>query len=383
MTKNSIAVGVDVGYGILKSASKNRNGNTISFKTTSIVGRKEVLNFRPNIDLLERFEVAFGNEQFYTGPLAEIQSGLRYDTMHRSWIKSPYYRALFYVGLGNSIISALKSSDSDDRAEYELNVKVGTGLPVEYFSDDHESLGKDLSGYHEFTLGNSKHGKMRTFKLTLDTIVIPQPFGTYYHEAIDENGELRDERFAKTHVAVIDAGNNTTDISVLHNADYVPKDSHSIEIGGHKVISAVVARINRKYKTNLKKDDYEIIRHIMIKKECQVKSETIDVSDIVEECSYEVGAKILSFLKEQLEQASNISCIVVTGGASNVFFKYILEEYPHAVQVDGDPSLANVSGFLNIASEIMTSENAAGATEAIEEEVEEKFEPEEDLSPGL
>jgi|GEM_PF-5660909 len=344
--QQKINMGIDVGYGMLKIAILDANNKIKAKSWTSVVGSPNKIDFKPNVEALGKFKVSFNDKSFYVSTLA-AQSKTKYNLLYKDWIRKDVFKALFLTGLGNGVASFF---EDNNKKEYDLKLDLVTGLPVSYFKD--REILKDLySGIQEFTLGDDLYGNKKTFRLDINLTVVPQPYGTFYNVAFDQAGELRDDSLATDAVAIIDIGNYTTDLTVLREGDYIQHMSNSTQTGMAKVGKSVAEAISNKYDFDLESRGVEVLSSVLDSGMVRIFGKSVDVSDIVAVSKEEVSSKIISFVKENLGNGSDLAAIIVSGGGASLFFSIFEESFGHASLVPGDPSLANVVGYLKMSND--------------------------------
>ena len=366
MKKFDIIAGIDVGYGMSKGSVQMPNGEMKIVSMPSLVGGVGRVGYDPNLENLKKFEVSFDSgsyeESFYVGPLVETQSSYVIETQYRKWTESAAFKALFLATLASVVRAYFEDGEDSQRTSFEdLNLFIVTGLPVKYYDLDQKTLISNFSGIQEFYMGSDDvDGVVKTkFRVNLTIMAIPQPVGTYYNVSIDEHGKLRDPRLSTAKIAILDIGNNTTDLATMSGQEYMGWTSASIEHGGSKVVDSIVQELNAKYGYEIEKNDLTLAQTILEERKCIISGKEFDVSEIIDRAIRSVGNKILSFAKERLGEGTKYASIILTGGGSNFFKELIKETYPHATTAPGsNPQFSNVVGYLKMARDARTKVEA-------------------------
>ena len=129
----------------------------------------------------------------------------------RQRIDSPEFLVLLRVGIFFGLIK--KDLGRTFLLETKGNIKIRTGLPVDYFETDKEILENKIVGHHRYEV---KVGKRNWVKVNLDIAeddvsVIMQPFGTLWSLAASIQGDLVDNDLLNKNVLIYDGGQHTTD----------------------------------------------------------------------------------------------------------------------------------------------------------------------------
>ncbi len=141
-----------------------------------------------------------GNTEWYVGELARLQSEVRLALAAEGQMKSAENA---FIGV-KAALSLLM-----DGPEQEF--VIGTGLPVATSIDSMKSLSRMLKGELKINVRNDSTQETYNFRAkVLKTVVMPEPYGTYY-KILKERGE---ETAVDT--VIIDIGHGTTDILTMY-----------------------------------------------------------------------------------------------------------------------------------------------------------------------
>ena len=169
-TEKMLACAIDAGYGWTKAIGPA--GESIF---ASAIGTPELGRF--GLDANGTRQLVVDGSTWLVGEEAVEQSRFLQRREDRRWIESDEYHTLF--------IAALDAAINGNGGEHQ--VLLVTGLPLAYY-DDKDALQNRLLG--RFTVqrkGQSpRHVRIRECR------VVPQPFGSLFSLAFDEQGQVVD-----------------------------------------------------------------------------------------------------------------------------------------------------------------------------------------------
>ena len=180
------AVGIDLGYNRVKIF----NGRWEK-QFPSIVGTDDVVLFTgglvedTDIMLEEPYQVRIGEG-------VGVQSRWSYRRQDRDWWKGEEWRALFLAGLSEATWTSGEAV-------------VTIGWPVSWYSDK-GALRAFMLGEHKF----KRSGRDRQTVNIVDARVIPQGLGMGCDYLLDAEGQAKDKRLLKKHVAYVIVGSNNS-----------------------------------------------------------------------------------------------------------------------------------------------------------------------------
>ena len=293
-------VGVDIGYGFTKIKSDSQQ-----FKFPAIVGQGEDLDFQSAIlsddELLNNLNVVIDNEKYFVGQMALRESAFKEFTTNKDRSENKEMEILTKTALSLLV--------KDNNTEF----KVVTGLPVEDYTNQKESVIKTIKGELKvkFILNNKQFTKKAKVS---ECIVIPQPMGTFYNILIDfKDGQVKyNEDFKEARIGIIDPGHLTTDFILIDQMKYVNRQSTSINVGLGESLELIRKEFMSKYNRDIK--DYEMLSHI---ENGYIKNKGERVSlDKYEEKFYQGLANEITSKAKRIWDVNGIDYIYVTGGAA-------------------------------------------------------------------
>ncbi|MHA1271499.1 MAG: hypothetical protein ACTSPY_17030, partial [Candidatus Helarchaeota archaeon] len=141
-----------------------------------------------------------GNQEYYVGELARIQSEVKRAIASEGQMKSAEDT---FIAI-KAALGLLVDKDYDE-------VVIATGVPVATSLGVMKNLSRMLKGELDIKLRNDATGEERSIKIRIQkTLVLPEPYGTYYG-TLKERGE---ETAVDT--VIIDIGHGSTDILTMY-----------------------------------------------------------------------------------------------------------------------------------------------------------------------
>lgn len=317
MTKKSV-VAVDLGFGWTKAVKSNGS----QWSQPSVVGLS-----RPLFDgQARRGDVVFtGNgEEYFVGNLAVRQSDIKYHSINGKKADMLSTEILLKSSLG---VLAPKEQ-----------VNVVTGLPVDYYFSQKESLGQLLrnvsnSNFYQLNLVEEREYMTRT--AINDFKIVPQPFGAAMDYLLNHDGSIARVEDAKKRILVIDIGFYTLDLLVLNSLE-IDKASCSRDTLGVSVAYRLLQRFL--HETIGKAPDIHELDQYVITGEYEGRN----IKPLIVQAFRALANQIQSEV-ESLNMSFHK--FIIAGGASNLVADHFTLP---GIEVLHDPQLANVRGYLKI-----------------------------------
>ncbi len=242
--------------------------------------------------------------------------------LHRDYIETPEYRALFYGAL-----EAMHASRID---------LLVTGLPVHLYETRRERLKNLLLGRHEIRPG---------VVIEIEEVAVTlQPRGSllaYHHEV----GAWQSQ--AEKTFLVIDPGYFTFDWLVTRGLKELPGMSGSAEWAMSEYVRHIeeqlTAHLGDVHTNPARIDEGLRLKHF------RVNGQNIDLS-LFQDHAETIVDRAVSALRNRVGNAQMIDQIILTGGGAPQFLGGLTRAFPkHPIHVLEDPIFANVRGFQIIA----------------------------------
>jgi Actin like proteins N terminal domain len=343
-------VAIDVGFGMLKYISNAKpDWNVIpsaglrGYVSSSNLYSEETINEKKLVVSTKDGTWFIGENALYMPSNNESPR-----TKERDRANDPLSRTLFHTGIALAV--------PDEEGEYDVHIV--TGLPNEdydlFFKDNLQKFLEE-SFEVEFHLGSNKSIKKKINVLSVTIIRQPEGAVTYNQFAFDKEHFLTVSENARDYIGVIDIGHFTTDYALFRDGVII---EDVLLYGSADAVSLVYEKLRRKLLimfaneyglTGFKATDQELdeaIRTGIIK----YNGTEFDCTEQVQETAKEVAQKIAKeILGTWSSEASRLDAILVTGGGSHVFSKYLAEQFEQnkrqGFKVLEAPQFSNVIGF--------------------------------------
>lgn len=293
----------------------------------SVAGPAVSIAFESEMAKKEGLRVEFAGNKYFLGELALRQSPQPISPKNRK-------RDLNLVRL--LILSALaKAGARGDIAT------LSTGLPVSWYKEDHLNLESILIGKAGITI-NGKNVEM-----TIQNVITqPQPWGSLMNSITTPEGKMQDpHRLAAKKVGVIDIGHLTADLILSDSLEYIGNASDSTDGAGAVAFYELLQReIRTRYDEEKTIDE---VAEAAKTGKIVVWGRSVTIPpDMINGCIETTSRTLVQFAQDLWPRAKSYDAILVTGGASALFFEPLRASFPSARLVD-DPQTANVRGFYN------------------------------------
>lgn len=325
-------ISIDFGYGYTKATRGNK---VIIFP--SVLARAHDIRYKKDEISSKHpgFWITDGDEEWFVGELALQQAKPAHQKQLQGRDNNTEDNTQFRVRL---MLSALAQLYPDYKNGGRVRIILATGLPVDHLADA-PALEAALSVRRPVDANNTG------FELeVVETIIMPQPYGTMYGQMFTATGELNKSQ-AVSRAAVIDIGRFTIDAILDEDGDYIDAESGSEEAGIFIVQEALAAKYEAKFGTKATRQQ---IDELLRSGKLNISGEVEDFSDWVEAAIKPVVDATLSLMGRLWDKALDIQRIYVTGGGGILIFKYIKAKYKQAVLVE-NPQTANALGYRNYA----------------------------------
>lgn len=235
----------------------------------------------------------------------------------REWVKSAAY--LMYWQAAMSEMSA---------ACRPVELKVVTGLPIDYYAAQRRWLEILLMGEHQIHRG----GRCRqTFRIA-ELEIIPELMGSLFCCVIDTNGQEHDNVASLGHVAIADVGG--------HNVNYMGVDrmvpqgdeSRTTDAGCWSAVQLVREAIDRQY-PGLNFHDHEVVQ-AMIARQVKWRRQVYDIGRIVDDAVIPLAEAINGVISQLWNGASRFDFILLTGGGALLVEPYVRDQFRDGYPAD-------------------------------------------------
>ncbi len=323
-------VGIDVGFGFTKAYNGK---NFVIFK--SLIGDVSDIQFRASLgddSSTSNLHITLDDKSYFIGSYAELQSNIREFTLDQEKLIEDFVKIL-------AITAAGLCTDTVGP------IHVVSGLPVGYLKRDTKKFKKMVKGTHEITYHN-RNGKDLTKKITIDKIhIIPQPIGSIFNLIFDENGKIKDRKFAKQKLGVVDIGFKTSDFSIFDHLQYIERGSSTMDTGISKCFSVIANKLRQESNINI--ELYRMFKFIesgMIK----IRGKEYNISNLKKRVYSHAATAISADLNRLWENDWDIDTIILSGGGSVELSEYLssnIDGNVIPIGKDVDARFNNVQGY--------------------------------------
>ncbi len=310
-------IAFDIGYSSIKTEVHNN--------IPSIVGPARDLSDIPmlgNLPPEENLQIEVNGEQYFVGQLAAKHSSNPIFSLRKERYDSNQGLVLM-----ETTIALLAGNDSE--------IRVITGLPVDYQKTQRSSLEEKLRGPHRVLLNGQPK---RTF--VQEVKVIPQPMGIFFHHYLDDEAKPTDSRWKNHRVGIVDIGYGTTDIAVVAGGQYVDEYSRSSTLAMGKlnrlVSNAVLQSINHRWEPH---EMDEAIRNGNVR----LRGRNISILEEIAECRKNLADQLIHWIEREWPDYDEMDVILLGGGGGASLYHHLSKTF-HVKLVD-DPQMAVVKGY--------------------------------------
>ena len=322
---------LDMGRGYTKALTST--GGRALFSST--IAPAESGRYESGLGSDDLIEVDVDGVSYWVGRKAEVHSTTTMQTLDSARNGSLEEKVLFYAAASQ----AIKTTEAD--------VAIVTGLPLtDYTKENRARLRALLVGAHDIKAKGKPRRKFAVGKV----LIVPQGVGALYALVLDRNGEVTDPTLADARVGLIDVGRYTVNFALFDSLQYVEASSDTIPHGMHEVLTRVAKDLKTQYGLDWTDRLTEVDRAVRARS-VTVKGVVYGISDIVDAHVVPLADSIVSHARGlSLWRAggAELRSVVVAGGGSGELMPYVVKAFSHARVAEGDPQLANVTGYLRV-----------------------------------
>ncbi|MEM9056538.1 MAG: ParM/StbA family protein [Pseudomonadota bacterium] len=324
-------IGLDIGFGYTKATNGKR---FIVFK--SVYGDATELQFREQLlndpEQEEHLQIELGGRSYFIGELAERQSVERFFTLDQSQFVTEFTKVLALAPLARMV----------DRQE---PVKLVAGLPISHYRRHGKELMEILLGQHELSVVDRDGARRDTVVRIAEVKVVPQPFGSVLNLMLSDLGEVRDKRFLKEKIGVIDVGFRTTDYTIADGTRYSERGSTTADTGISSAFSNIAAKLQESSGVNI-----ELYRMFdaVDRGSIKIHGKRFDLKAIKEHAFSKLAASIATEASRLWASDWDMDRILVSGGGGATLAPFMT---PHLkgevmpIDPGKDSRLNNVRGY--------------------------------------
>lgn len=300
-TLSGFVVGLDVGRSGVKLAFLDSGKNvTTKFFRSVIIPYRE-LTFDQNPKATEMDTVEVNGNKYFVGETALAQGAKESVGLNSNWLEGDEHTAL--------LIRSQRYLNS-----YGVVPKfIVVGLPVNTFKHHAAILARQVK---------------EVFGQDTMVLPVPQPFGVYQDEVLNDSGEIKGSARISGRYAVIDIGHYSTDFLMMNENNWVENSSGSSD--GMYVAVDNLSKTLQGMGINLSAFQ---VQETLISKKVRMFGEEKDFTNEVRGALQSTVQLILQSTKRYIgSDASQLDKIIVAGGGSEVVYPSVAHMWPNAAK---------------------------------------------------
>ena len=240
----------------------------------------------------------------------------------------------------------------------KVNVYLGTGVPVKYYASLKDKYEGELKGSFsvEF-LSGPLEGVTRHLNI-LRSRVLPQSYGVFIKETLNEYGIPTNAKLFSGYVVVIDPGFRTTDIATFYDGVMLdPPNSFSIEKGlkwAYIGVAEKLKEMTSNHENPIETDDKELDKIFRVNGGLYPwNNGSLNLNPIMQTMLTQLGTDISREVKKALKpMLSKLHTVLVAGKVGEMVFEHI--QLDNKLLID-DPQFGNATGFRIMAATLVNN----------------------------
>lgn len=354
-----LVAGADPGFGAIKLDTGDKKvlfpavickGNERIFSTlgnTLINKGSEIETQIASLDVIVKNNSTGVEKHYFMGSLAE---SLNPNEAHYCWDedKSSDEEATALL------VVALALAQQSPKA----NVYLGTGVPVKYYASLKDKYEAELKGSFSVTFRSGPmEGTTRQLNI-LRSRVLPQSYGVFIKETLNEYGIPTNAKLFGGYVVVIDPGFRTTDIATFYDGVMLdPPNSFSIEKGlkwAYIGVAEKLKELTSSHANPIETDDKELDKIFRVNDGLYPwNNGTINLNPIMKSMLNQLGTDITREVKKALKpMLGKLHTVLVAGKVGEMVYEHIQMENKTLID---DPQFGNATGFRIMAANLVNS----------------------------
>ncbi|MBL0714285.1 MAG: ParM/StbA family protein [Desulfosarcina sp.] len=333
--KNRIKlIGVELGFGFTKGFDGHRP--IIMQSVLADRGRPDDEPGSDRNDQNQGFHILIGDQALFVGRRADCD-----------WRspRHPHQPDRLFGDYGQRLTLAILAAYT----EMENPLQLVIGLPVSYFQHLRDPFVNRLTGYHKVSWMQADGSRVPKNIHIHKVHVVPNPMGTYIGLIMDENGQVRDDRFKGRKVVLVDIGFRSTDVIMMDRMRFSSPCSGTIDLGISRSFEAIDRKLRDEAGHGPRFDQlYQGVRMGFIR----IDGQTYNLERVREEAFRNLAEELADNIGHMLAAAWDLDRLLLTGGGARELADYIGPLLPGEVSLienEQDARLNNVQGQLRLA----------------------------------
>ena len=331
---DSLTIGLDIGYGVVKAVT-----DTASISFPSVMGHAREIKFQHEA-IQQKYpgdQMADDDGQWFIGDLAlaQIPVGellrLRGRTANEKTMGNAFRLRLAKTAIAK-LVQGVWGRDV-------VHIRLAVGLPVDHMEDAPE-LKESLLTQH---LIKTDIGEF--IANVTDVMVMPQGYGAIYSQMLTPSGEINvHHTYLRT--GVVDVGTYTVDLALDDDGEFISSESGSIEGGVYTAQERIASMLERKYR---EKVPYKIVEQVLKTGMFTASGTPVDYREDVEEALAPLRSATLGLMSEKWQRGTTVDVIYLSGGGAELVYEQVVQAYPQTKLVV-QAQMANARGYLYYAN---------------------------------
>ncbi len=252
------------------------------------------------------------------------------------------------------LIVAIALAQPTDKA----NVYLGTGVPVKYYAALKEKYEAELKGSFSVTFKSGPLAAQTRSLNILRSRVLPQSYGVFIKETLNEYGIPSHPKLFSGYVVVIDPGFRTTDIATFYDGVMLdPPNSFSLEKGLKWAYTGVAEKLKEMtsaHENPIETDDKELDKIFRVNGGFYPwNNGAINLNPVMKTMLAQLGTDISREVKKALKpMLGKIHTVLVAGKVGELIFSDLQLENKVLIQ---DPQFGNATGFRIMAANLVNN----------------------------
>jgi plasmid segregation protein ParM len=240
----------------------------------------------------------------------------------------------------------------------KVNVYLGTGVPVKYYASLKDKYEAELKGSFSVTFHS---GPMKGLTRQLNILrsrVLPQSYGVFIKETLNEYGIPSSAKLFSGYVVVIDPGFRTTDIATFYDGVMLdPPNSFSIEKGlkwAYIGVAEKLKELTANHESQIETDDKELDKIFRVNGGLYPwNNGSINLNPIMKSMLTQLGTDISREVKKALKpMLGKLHTVLVSGKVGEMIYENIQLENKLLIE---DPQFGNATGFRIMAATLVNN----------------------------
>ena len=240
----------------------------------------------------------------------------------------------------------------------KVNVYLGTGVPVKYYASLKDKYEAELKGSFSVTFNSGPmEGLTRQLNI-LRSRVLPQSYGVFIKETLNEYGIPTNAKLFGGYVVVIDPGFRTTDIATFYDGVMLdPPNSFSLEKGlkwAYIGVAEKLKELTANHENPIETDDKELDKIFRVNGGLYPwNNGSINLNPIMKSMLNQLGTDISREVKKAIKpMLGKLHTVLVAGKVGEMVYEHIQLENKLLIN---DPQFGNATGFRIMAATLVNN----------------------------